>query len=166
MRNLAFLAAGAAVLPLCLAGAANAAGRPDYGGKATLTIVHQEATPLDKKGHVVLTTIYKGTNVSTGRLPWMDGAEIMMADYADLIQGSGRSRGFGADVKGGVAKPWSYVSKLKTVMVDGRPRTTSEVVIRKLAAAPMKHIRSHCVFTSKTTMDCEWTATATKNATR
>lgn len=166
MRYWICLAAGAAVLPLCLAGSAKAAGSPDYGGKLSLTIIHQEAKPLDDKGHVVMATTYKGTNVSTGRLSWLDGAEVLMVDYADLVQGNGASRGFGVDVKDGVTKPWSYVNKVKTVMVNGLPRTTSEGEVTKLSATPMKDIRSHCVFTSQTTLECEWSAQAMKAATR
>ena len=166
MRNWIYLAAGAAVLPLCLAGGAKAAGGSDYGGKLSLTIVHQEAKPLDDKGHVVMATTYKGTNVSTGRQSWQDGADVVMVAYADLVQGNGASRGFGVDMKDGVAKPWSYVNKVKTVMVNGLPRITTEGEVTKLIPAPMRDIRSHCVFTSQTTLECEWSAQAIKAAAR
>jgi hypothetical protein len=166
MVNWLYLAAGAAVLPICWSNAACAAGQPDYGGKMSLTVVHQEAKPLDDKGHVAVASTYKGTNVSIGRLPWMDGADVLMADVADLTQGNGLAYGSGFDIKDGAAKAFTYVNAIKTKMVDGKPMTTADGKVAKASDIPMKNIRVHCAFTSQTTLDCEWTARATKAASR
>jgi hypothetical protein len=156
-----------AVVPslIALAGAASAADRPDYGGKMSLTVVQQEARPLDAKGHVAVASIYKGTNVSIGRLPWMEGAEVLMADVADLDRGNGVSHGSAFDIKDGAASGFTYVNAIKTVVVDGKPMTTAQGEVSK-PDAPMKDIRVKCVFTSQTALECEWTARAAKAASR
>ncbi len=155
-----------AALPLILAGAAGAAGRPDYGGKMSLNVVQQEAHPLDAKGRVAVASVYKGTNTSIGRLPWMDGADVLMTDVADLDRGNGQAHGSGFDIKDGAAKGYTYVNKIKTVLVDGKPMTTADGIVTKIGAAPMKDIRVHCAFTSQTSLECEWRADATKSASR
>jgi hypothetical protein len=148
-----------------LTGAANAADRPDYGGKMSLAVVQQEARPLDAKGHVAVATIYKGTNASIGRLPWMEGADVLMSEVADLDHGNGVAHGSGFDIKDGAVSGYTFVNAIKTVMVDGKPMTTAEGEVSKLDG-PMKDIRVKCAFTSQTTLDCEWTAHAAKAASR
>jgi hypothetical protein len=161
-ERLALAAAGSL---LALTGAASAADRPDYGGKMSLTVVQQEARPLDAKGHVAVASIYKGTNASIGRLPWMDGAEVLMTDVADLDRGNGVAHGAGFDLKDGAASDFTYVNAIKTVLVDGKPITTAEGEVSK-ADGPMKDIRVKCNFMSQTTLECEWTARAAKAASR
>jgi hypothetical protein len=150
---------------VALTGIAGAADRPDYGGKMSLTVVQQEARPLDAKGHVAVASIYKGTNASIGRLPWMDGAEVLMTDVADLDRGNGVAHGSGFDLKDGAASGYTYVNAIKTVLIDGKPMTTAEGEVSK-PGGPMKDIRVKCTFTSQTALDCEWTARATKAASR
>ncbi len=159
------LALAVATSLVALTGAAGAADRPDYGGKMSLTVVQQEARPLDAKGHVAVASIYKGTNASIGRLPWMDGAEILMTDVADLDRGNGVAHGSGFDIKDGATSSYTFVNAIKTVLVDGKPMTTVEGEVSK-PGGPMKDIRVKCNFTSQTTLECEWTARATKAATR
>jgi hypothetical protein len=156
-----------AVVPslVALTGAASAADRPDYGGKMSLTVVQQEARPLDAKGHVAVASIYKGTNVSIGRLPWMDGAEVLMTDVADLDRGNGVSHGSAFDIKDGATNGFTYVNAIKTVMVDGKPMTTVEGDVSK-PNGPMKDIHVKCAFTSQTALECEWTARAARAASR
>jgi hypothetical protein len=158
-----FIATAAA--PLFFAGAACAGDRPDYGGKMSLTVTQQEARPLDAKGHVAVASIYKGTNASIGRLPWMDGADVLMTDVADLDRGNGVAHGSGFDLKDGSASGYTYVNTIKTTLVDGKPMTTVEGDVSK-PGGPMKDIRVKCAFTSQTTLECEWTARATKAASR
>jgi hypothetical protein len=150
---------------VALVGAASAADRPDYGGKMSLTVVQQEAHPLDAKGHVAVASIYKGTNVSIGRLPWMEGADVLMTDVADLDRGNGVAHGSAFDIKDGAASGFTFVNAIKTVMVDGKPMTTVEGEVSK-PDAPMKDIRVKCAFTSQTTLECQWTARASKAASR
>lgn len=157
--------AAAALAPISI-GAASAGDRPDYGGKMSLTVIHQEATPLDAKGHVALATIYKGKQVSTGRLPWMDGADVVLTGVADLNQGNGVEHGSAFDLKDGASKAFTYVNEIKTVVVDGKPMTTADGKVSKASDAPMKDVRVHCLFTSQTTLDCEWTGRAEKDAAR
>lgn len=166
MRKWFYLAAGAVVLPFCWSGAADAADRPDYGGKMSLTIAHQEAKPLDNKGHVATATVYKGTNFSTGRIVYMDKSDVLISDVAELAQGNGSAYGSGMHIKDGAAKSWTLVDDIKTTLVDGKPMTTVDGKISNASDAPIKDITSHCVFTSPTTMECEWTGRAMKDATR
>ncbi len=159
------LAVAVATSLVALTGAAGAADRPDYGGKMSLHVVQQEARPLDAKGHVAVASIYKGTNASIGRLPWMDGAEILMTEVADLDRGNGVAHGSGFDLKDGAASGYTYVNAIKTVLVDGKPMTTVAGEVSK-PGGPMKDIRVNCTFISQTTLECQWTARATKAATR
>jgi hypothetical protein len=153
-----------ASLPMLFVGAALAAGRPDYGGKMSLTVVKQEARPLDAAGHVVAAEVIKGTNVSTGRIAWMDGSDVLLSEIADLDKGNGTAHGVGSHVKDGVSMPFSYVDTVKTVMVDGGPLTTAEGPVTPLTKSPMKNVTVKCTFTSQTTLECEWRGDAIKNA--
>lgn len=147
-------------------GAARAADRLDYGGKMSLTVVHQEAKPLDDKGHVATATVYKGTNSSTGRIAYMDGSDVFISDVADLAQGNGSALGSGMHIKDGVAKGWTVVDAIKTTIVDGKPMTTIDGKVSNASDAPLKDISVHCLFTSQTTMECDWTGRAMKDAKR
>ena len=146
-------------------GAARADNRPDYGGKMSLTVIQQEAHPLDANGHVAVASIYKGTNASIGQLPWMDGADVLMTDVADLDRGSGVAHGSGFDIKGGATSSYTYVNTIKTTLVDGKPMTTVTGDVSKPDGL-MKDIRVKCTFTSQTTLECEWHGDAVKKATR
>ena len=159
------LALAVATSLVTLTGAACADDRPDYGGKMSLTVVQQEAHPLDANGHVAVASIYKGTNASIGRLSWMDGADVLMTDVADLDRGNGVAHGSGFDIKGGATSPYTYVNTIKTTLVDGKPMTTVAGEVSK-PGGPMKDIRVKCTFTSQTALECEWTARATKAASR
>jgi hypothetical protein len=153
-----------ASLPLLVVGAASAAGRPDYAGKMSLTVVHQEARPLDAAGHVVAAEVLKGTNASTGRIAWMDGSDVVLSEVADLDKGNGTAHGIGSHLKDGVSMPFSYVDTVKTVMVDGRPLTTAEGPVSPLSKSPVKNVTVKCTFTSQTTLECEWRGDAVKSA--
>jgi hypothetical protein len=160
----AFIAA-ATLAPLWI-GAASAADQPDYGGKMSMTVVHQEAKPLDNKGRVAAASTYRGINASIGRIPWMDGAEVLMSDITDLAQGNGPAHGSGFHIKDGAAKAFTYVDDVKTTVVDGKPMTTVDGKVTNASDAPIKDIRVHCVFTSQTALECEWTGQAMKDAAR
>ncbi len=159
------LAFAVATSLVALTGAACADDRPDYGGKMSLTVIQQEAHPLDANGHVAVASIYKGTNSSFGRLPWMDGADVLMTDVADLDRGNGVAHGSGFDIKGGATSDYTYVNAIKTVLVDGKPMTTVAGDVSK-PGGPMKDIRVKCTFTSQTTLECEWRGDAVKKAAR
>lgn len=153
-----------ASLPLLFVGVASAAGRPDYGGKMSLTVVTQEARPLDAAGHIVAAEVIKGTNVSKGRIAWMDGSDVLFSEVADLDKGNGTAHGVGSHVKDGVSMPFSYVNTIKTVMANGRPLTTAEGPVTPLTKSPMKNVTVKCTFTSQTTLECEWRGDAIRNA--
>lgn len=161
-RTISLFAAAAVALG---AGAASADDRPDYGGKMSLTVVQQEAHPLDANGHVVVASIYKGNNASIGRLPWMDGADVLMTDVADLDRGNGEAHGSGFDIKGGATSSYTYVNTIRTTLVDGKPMTTVAGDVSK-PGGPMNDIHVKCAFTSQTSLECEWTARANKAVSR
>jgi hypothetical protein len=140
-----------------------AASAQDYAGKQRLTVVAQEARPLDATGRVVLATLYKGTNVSTGGISYMDGAQVLLVDMSDAVKGNGPEQGVLTFIKDGVSKTSGYVGAVKTVQVDGKPVTTTESFATPLSV-PVD-IWSTCVFSSQTQLDCEWwSGLATRNA--
>ncbi len=144
-------------VPLLIAGsAALAAEQSAYGGKMSVTVVQQEMRPIDAAGHVIIAEVSKAKNVSTGRIAWMDGAEVVLSEVVDLDKGAGIAHGSGAHVKDGASMPFSYVSNIKTVMMDGKPVMTTEGTTTPLAKSPIRNVRQKCVFTSQTTAECEW----------
>ena len=137
-----------------------AASAQDYAGK--FTVVAQEARPLDATGRVVLGTLYKGTNVSTGGTSYMDGAQVLLVDMSDAVKGNGPEHGVLTFIKDGVSNTSSYVGAVKIVEVDGKPVTTTESFT---PSSEPEDIWSKCVFSSQTQLDCEWwSGLATRNA--
>ena len=124
----AALVALAPLLALPLAALLGAPEALRTGGTFTMTYTQQQVTPLgDVEGHIVIAAQAKGIAASTGKAPFMDGAEVRQVSLTELTQGSGPDQGYIIESKGGETSITRYTGSVKTVpTAEGKPSTTFE----------------------------------------
>ena len=89
------LAAVAPLVPLLLAAARPSADVGRVSGTFTMTYSQRHPVPVsDIDGHGVIAAESKGTNRNTGPAAYMDGADVSIAETADMVQGSGPHQGY------------------------------------------------------------------------
>jgi hypothetical protein len=87
----------------------------------------QNIEVADAPGHVLVLSQAKGSNRSTGPTDYMDGAEIVNSEIADLIQGNGTHQGYVRMSKGGESTVTKWSGKVTTVLSPEKtPITTFE----------------------------------------
>lgn len=163
------LRAAIAAVPLLAAGAATAGEAGDFAGTFSGTIVKQEARPLDDKGHVVVAQAAQGTNRSTGKTDYMNGAQVLWSSTIEIAGGNGPEHGLITLVKDGVSATSSYSGTLKTTLVDGRPLTTGSGTWTMVSASGMASEGSGTyaiTMTSPTTFEGEWKGDTSATAAR
>lgn len=100
--------------------------RVRVGGTFTMTYSQQHPLPVaDAEGHIVIANEAKGTNRNTGPTPYMDGADVTIAELADLVQGNGSQQGYVTKSQNGEVVIAKYSGMIKTVLgPDHQPVTT------------------------------------------
>ena len=81
----------------------------------------------DTEDHIISLREFEGTNVSTGKEKFMDGALDVGMTFADLVKGSGPYQGYGKMSLNGDVIFWKHQGKAATTLSpEGKPVTTSE----------------------------------------
>jgi hypothetical protein len=116
----------AAVLVFSLFSITAMAGNTNVAGQFKATYAKQEALPIpDGEGHMLLLSEAHGSNTSTGKVSYMDGAQIVNKEILDLIQGNGPHSGYVTMSKDGQETVTKWSGKVTTVLnKDGTPSTT------------------------------------------
>jgi hypothetical protein len=98
--------------------AATLAAAPDFertqvAGVFSMKVGQQNALPVaDQAGPVLLLTQSAGTNRNTGKSDYMDGAQVISREIADLTQGNGPHQGYVTEIKGADTSVARYHGKV------------------------------------------------------
>jgi len=64
-------------------------------GEMTVAYVRQESIDIgDTEGHIISLGKSEGTNFSTGKHKFMDGAQVVNMSFGDLVKGTGPHQGY------------------------------------------------------------------------
>ena len=118
-----------------LAASPSAPARLQVGGTFTMTYAQMNPLPVgDAEGHLLISNHATGTNRSTGRDAYMDGAATANTETADLTQGNGPHEGYVIFSGGGDRTVNKWRGKITTVLGAGQqPITTFEGSWTKLS---------------------------------
>jgi hypothetical protein len=102
--------------------------RTQIAGVFTMKVGQQHALPVaDQVGPILLLTQAAGTNRSTGKSEYMDGAQVINREIADLTQGNGRHQGYVTEIKGADTATARWQGKVVTTLgPDQKPATSFE----------------------------------------
>ncbi len=116
----------AATLIFCLYGITAMAGNTNVAGQFKATYAKQEALPIpDGEGHMLILGEAHGSNTSTGKVSYMDGAQIVNKEIDDLFRGNGPHSGYVTMSKNGEETVTKWSGNVTTVLnKDGTPNTT------------------------------------------
>ena len=142
----------------------------DFSGSFKGTITKQELLPVVDNGqHVITLGSSKGIHKSTGKNSYFDGGEIVVNDFADMVNGNGTHHGYWTVSKDGEQVTNTLTGKITTVMApDGKtPITTIEGTVEGLYGTnfygQMHPVGTYRVtFTSPTEYLSEWEVTGFK----
>jgi hypothetical protein len=97
-------------------------------GVFTMKVSQEQALPVATAADpVLLLTHSSGTNRSTGRSAYMEGAEVTNRQVADLTQGNGLHQGYITEVLGADTAVTRYQGKVATTLgPDQKPITRFE----------------------------------------
>ncbi|HEY7634497.1 MAG TPA: hypothetical protein VH763_03070 [Gemmatimonadales bacterium] len=97
-------------------------------GVFTMKVAQQHALPVgDQTGPILLLTQSAGTNRSTGSSEYMDGAQVINREIADLTQGNGPHQGYVTQIKGADTSVTRWQGKVTTTLgSDQKPATSVE----------------------------------------
>lgn len=152
-------------LPLLVTGEAAAAGNSDFSGAFTSSIVRKLAAPLDAHGHVIVVQVLQGTNKNTGRRDFMDGAQLLFSETLSLDKGNGPETGVITFVKNGTSESYPYSGSVKTLIVDGKPRTSAVGTWHSMPGDTMAGSGTYqWAATSETDLTGEWKGHLQRNA--
>jgi hypothetical protein len=103
-------------------------------GVFSLKVGQQQTLPVASPADpVLLLTQSSGTNRSTGKSAYMDGAEVINREIADLTQGNGPHQGYITEFKGPDTTVTRYQGKVITTLgPDQKPVTRFEGTWSKL----------------------------------
>src|SRR5688572_25829888 len=99
--------------------------RIQISGVFSMKAGEQHVLPVaGQAGPVLLLTQSSGTGRSTGPTEFMDGAQVVNREIADLTQGNGPHQGYITEIKGADTTVSSYRGKVVTTLgPDQKPRT-------------------------------------------
>ncbi len=84
-------------------------------GKMTVAYTRQETIDIgDIEGHIISLGESEGTNVSTGKHKFMDGAQVVNMSFGDLVKGNGPHQGYLKLTKKGNAVFCKWEGKVTT----------------------------------------------------
>lgn len=102
----------------------------DYAGSIKGAITKQDAQPIvnGAGSHAIVLSSSTGKNISTGKQGYFDGADVVIKDVADMVNGNGSYQGYITFSKDGEQVTNRLDGKVVTVMApDGKtPMTTIE----------------------------------------
>jgi hypothetical protein len=103
-------------------------------GVFSMKVGQQQALPVASPADpVLLLTQSSGTNRSTGKAAYMQGAQVTNREIADLTQGNGPHRGYITEASGADTTVTSYQGKVSTTLgPDRKPITRFEGTWSKL----------------------------------
>jgi hypothetical protein len=124
----ALLALGVPAITAATLGNSSMRERLQISGVFSLKVGQQQslpvATPADP---VLLLTQSSGTNRSTGKAAYMDGAQVINREIADLRQGNGPHQGYTTEILGADTTVTGWQGKVTTTLgPDQRPVTRFE----------------------------------------
>jgi hypothetical protein len=121
-------AIGAPVLTAATLSTAPQSDRIAVSGVFSMKVGQQQALPAgDQAGPVLLLTQSAGTNRNTGKSDYMDGAEVINREIADLTQGNGSHQGYLTEIKGADTSLARWHGKVATTLgPDQKPVTSFE----------------------------------------
>lgn len=120
------LGTAAPLVPLLLLAASPAMERASVGGTFTMTYTQRHQLPVsDAEGHALIAAEAKGTNRSTGPTSYMDGAEVLSSEIADLAPGSGMHQGYVTLAQDGAEHVSKWSGKVSTTLDASRRPVTS-----------------------------------------
>ena len=97
-------------------------------GKQTTAVTRQERSDIaDMEDHMFSLSEWNGINVSSGDTEFMDGAQVVSFNIADLVHFNGPFQGYSLFSKKGESVFARFEGKLTTTLSsDGTPLTTME----------------------------------------
>jgi hypothetical protein len=122
------MALGVPALTAATLASAPQSERTQVSGVFSMKVGQQHALPVaDQAGPVLLLTQSAGTNRSTGSSEYMDGAQVINHEIADLTQGNGPHQGYITEIKGADTSVSRYQGKVVTTLgPDQKPATSFE----------------------------------------
>ena len=134
-------------------------------GKMTVTYTKQEKFDVgDTEGHIISMAESEGTNVSTGKHEFMDGAQVVNMSFGDLVKGNGPHQGYIKFTKNGDTSFAKWEGKITTtISAEGTPMTTFEGTFSYIkGTGQFENIHGSGTykgrFISETTYECDWEA--------
>ena len=124
----AFIGFIALVAGVGAVGDALAGERYKIAGTVTAATTKSEVFNVgDTEGHIVLLGESEGVNVSTGERNFLDGAQNVGLDFADLVFGNGSGQGYSKVSKGKDAAFYKTDGKVTTTLsAEGTPVSNFE----------------------------------------
>ena len=130
----ALAALGLPALTAATLGSDSVRERLQVSGVFSMKAVQQQTLPVASPAEpVLLLTLSSGTNRSTGQSAYMDGAEVIDRQIADLTQGNGPHQGYITEIHGADTTVTRYQGKVVTTLgADQKPITRFEGTWSKL----------------------------------
>ena len=124
----ALVALGVPALTAATLGSDAARERLQVSGVFSLKVSQQQALPVASPAEpVLLLTQSSGTNRNTGTSAYMDGAEVINRQIADLTQGNGPHQGYITEILGADTTVTRWQGKVTTTLgPDQKPITRFE----------------------------------------
>jgi hypothetical protein len=124
-KSMAFLACIALLIALGVT-STSAQEATKVSGKITAAYTNQDSIAVgDITGHILSLSTSEGKNVNTGEHAFMDGAQIVVVSYGDLILGNGVHHGYIEFTKNDDAIYAKWEGKVTTVQATGGAPVTS-----------------------------------------
>ncbi len=127
-RHLTALFIGLALLLAVAPTSSNAQEMTKVAGKINLTYTHQDSIVVgDTEGHVLSFDMSEGTNVSIADDEFMEGAQVTIYAFSDLVAGNGPHEGYAKFAKNGDTTFAKWQGKVTTTLsAENTPVTTFE----------------------------------------
>lgn len=124
----ALVALGVPAITAATLGTGGLGDRAQISGVFSMKVGQQQALPVASPADpVLLLTQSSGTNRSTGKSAYMEGAEVINREIADLTQGNGPHRGYTTEIQGPDTTVTRWQGKVVTSMgSDQKPVTRFE----------------------------------------
>jgi hypothetical protein len=125
---LALIALGVPAVTAATLGSEPVGERLQISGVFTMTVGQRQALPVASPADpVLLLTQSSGSNRNTGKSAYMDGAQAINLEIADLTQGNGRHQGYITEILGADTTVTRWQGKVTTAVgPDQKPLTRFE----------------------------------------
>lgn len=156
----ALAALGLPALTAATLGSHSVRERLQVSGVFSMKVGQQQTLPVASPAEpVLLLTQSSGTNRSTGKSAYMDGAEVINRQIADLTQGNGPQQGYITEIHGADTTVTRYQGKVVTTLgADQKPITRFEGTWSKLrGTGQYEGVTGAGSYTGKMTSPTEYT---------